>query len=204
MKIKYKICGVRTTKTIKCINKTECDYVGFVFSKSRRRVSVIRYRKLSGYLKEGILKVGVFKNENLEYVKDIIDNSDIDIIQLHGDESLEYIKQLGDKKIWKAIVANEDLKANISKYERYVDKILIDAKSCGEGISFDWNLLSELEEEKYIIAGGIREEDLSELVNLHKAFAVDLSSGVEVLDEKNNKLIEAFDMNMEVVNKSYE
>ena len=204
MKVKYKICGVQSIKEIEYINQTGCEYVGFVFSKSKRQVDLAKYNEISKFVRRGIYKVAVFRDESLEFIKDVINNSDVDVIQLHGNESLNFIGKLEGHAIWKSVVGDGKLKSKISLYEDKVERILIDASSCGEGKVFDWEVLEGLEEEKFIIAGGVSSENVKSLFDVNKPYAVDLSSSVEVNGKKDKGLIDGFNKCIIEVNEYYE
>ncbi|MGL4761181.1 MAG: phosphoribosylanthranilate isomerase [Sarcina sp.] len=204
MRVRYKICGIQSIEEIENINKTTCEYIGFVFSKSKRRVDLDKYNKISKFVRRDILKVGVFKDEGVEFIKNIIENSNIDIIQLHGEESLDYINKLSGNVIWKSVVGDENLKLKISLYKDKVERILIDASSYGEGKVFDWDLLRGLEEGEFIIAGGLSSENINSLLEVNKPYAVDLSSSVEVDGKKNKELIDVFNKCMIGVNEDFE
>ncbi|MGL5067620.1 MAG: phosphoribosylanthranilate isomerase [Sarcina sp.] len=204
MRVRYKICGIQSVEEIENINKTTCEYIGFVFSKSKRRVDLDKYNKISKFVRRDILKVGVFKDEGVEFIKNIIENSNIDIIQLHGEESLDYINKLSGNVIWKSVVGDENLKLKISLYKDKVERILIDASSYGEGKVFDWDLLRGLEEGEFIIAGGLSSENINFLFEVNKPYAIDLSSSVEVDGKKNKELIDVFNKCMIGVNEDFE
>ncbi|MGL4655436.1 MAG: phosphoribosylanthranilate isomerase [Sarcina sp.] len=191
--MRYKICGVRNTKEIGYINETNCNYVGFVFSKSKRQINKEKYKSISKYLNKGIKKVGVFKNEPLNYINEIISETDIDIVQLHGNEDLEYISKIDSRaEIWKSVIGDASLENQILHYKNNVKRILIDAKICGEGKCFDWSILEKINIEEFIIAGGIDTFNIERFLKQYKPYAVDLSSGVEMNGEKNRKLILEF------------
>lgn len=200
--MKLKICGIKSKEEIDYINEIKVDYVGFVFSKSKRRIDKSTYLKLIENLDKSIKKVAVFKDENIDFVKEVIKKSKIDIIQFHGNEDVDYIKNFKGKKIWKALNGEDkQLKDNIKKYEPYVEKIIIDSKNPGEGKSFDWNVLKGLDNKKIIIAGGLKKENLRNLINFFKPYAIDLSSSVENLKGKDLKKLKGIKKELLIINK---
>ncbi|MGL5616169.1 MAG: tryptophan synthase subunit alpha [Sarcina sp.] len=190
--MKYKICGIQYLEEIDYINKVKPDFVGFVFSKSKRQVNKEKFKNLKASLNKRIKVVAVFKDESIEFVKEILKDNEIDIVQLHGNESLEYINSLGEIKIWKALDGDDDkLKEKIKVYEKVVERIILDYKNPGEGKSFDWSILKGLSKKKLIIAGGVNKDNLEELFKIYKPYAVDLSSSVERENKKDYlKLLE--------------
>ena len=81
-----KICGLSRECDIDYVNSSKPDYVGFVFSKSKRRVTPKQAEKLKLKLSSSIKAVGVFVNEPLELIADLCRQNIIDVVQLHGDE----------------------------------------------------------------------------------------------------------------------
>ena len=96
-KVKIKFCGLFREKDIEYVNELNPDYIGFVFAKSKRQVSIKQAIKLKSKLNTNIKAVGVFVNEDIEKVLEIIDKNIIDIVQLHGNESEEYIKTIKER-----------------------------------------------------------------------------------------------------------
>ncbi len=138
---KIKICGLRRIEDIEYANRLRPDYVGFVFSQSKRIVSKEDAKTLIASLDAGIKRVGVFVNEKMDFVYDITTSLNLDVIQLRGDEDESYIGNLKknfDTEIWKAlrVKSSEDL-----VFETTADKILIESSVKGfyggTGISFD-------------------------------------------------------------------
>lgn len=92
---KVKICGLLGQEDIDAVNKYMPDYIGFVFvSKSKRAISLESAKQLKKRLRPGIGAVGVFVNEKIERIVDAVKENIIDTIQLHGNETEEYIKTL--------------------------------------------------------------------------------------------------------------
>ena len=94
-----KICGMREAANIRAVEALHPDWMGFIFwPKSSRRVS-----EKPTYLPTKCKRVGVFVDENIETVKQIANDYALDIIQLHGHESPEYVAQLHEWEVVKAI-----------------------------------------------------------------------------------------------------
>lgn len=177
--IKVKICGLSRECDILYANELMPDYIGFVFAKSRRQVSMEKAYALKSKLDEGIKAVGVFVNEPIETVEKIVSEEIIDIIQLHGNEDETYITELRkhtDKQVIKAYRVDTEEDIKIAK-KTVADMILLDNGSGGTGRCFDWKLISELSM-PYFLAGGINTENVSQALSM-KPYAIDVSSGVE-------------------------
>lgn len=184
---KIKFCGLRTLDDIRAANELLPEYVGFVFAaKSKRFVTPAQAEKLHGALSEKICAVGVFVNEKLSTVAELLNAGIIDAAQLHGSEDDAYIKNLRDltcKTIIKAFKVH-------AAEESSADFILVDA-GAGDGKVFDWNLLKNFRRE-YFLAGGLTPENVGDAIKLLHPFAVDVSSGIETDGRKDFKKMATF------------
>lgn len=200
---KVKICGIRRKEDIDYVNKFIPDYVGFIFAKSRRRVSTEFAGELIKLLSPEIKTVGVFVNEDLEKVLEIARIISLDCVQIHGDESFEYTDALKEKikskkevEIWKAIrVKDGDSIKKMSNYS--VDAFVLDAyiegAYGGGGKTFDWEIALRAKEfGRVILAGGLDGKNVKEAIKKVKPFAVDVSSGVETNQYKDGEKIRDF------------
>jgi len=181
---KLKICGIRRIEDILMVNEIKPEFIGFVFAKSKRQIDLNTAIELKRKLNSDIKCVGVFVNEDINQIVKIVDSKAIDIIQLHGDESNDYIKLLKEKvsaKIIKVIKINSDLNDNTSFSQ--VDYLLYDSGN-GSGKPFDWNI-NIYKKKPTFIAGGININNIEEAYNIFNPFAFDVSSGVEVGGYKN-------------------
>ena len=179
---RIKFCGLKTLDDIQAANKLLPEYVGFVFApKSKRYITPAQARQLRNALDKKIAAVGVFVDENLSTVAELLSNGTIDAAQLHGNETDDYIKNLRgltDKPIIKAFQAE-----NIAAAEPSVaDFVLIDS-GAGGGKVFDWSLINLRRE--YFLAGGLTVENVGSAIELLHPFAVDVSSGIETDGRKD-------------------
>lgn len=189
---KVKFCGLSRQDDIRAANELLPDYIGFVFApKSKRYVSENLAKELKSYLTPKIQAVGVFVDESVEKVANIANANIIDIIQLHGDEDEEYIKNLRRLTL-KPIISALQLKtaADAEKANKIGgDYILLDAGQ-GEGKAFDWNLLEKVKR-PYFLAGGLNEDNIADALMLNP-FAVDVSSGIETDGKKDAEKMKRF------------
>lgn len=187
--MKIKICGLFRDCDIDYVNEAKPDFVGFVFAKSPRQVSKETAKKLKNKLSKEILSVGVFVNEDINNIVEIFNENIIDLIQLHGNEDDQYIRELKkvcNKKIIKAIKVKtgEDI---IRWRNCQADWLMFDA-GMGEGKTFDWNVLKNFIR-PYFLAGGINESNIDEAIKLNP-YCIDISSGVETNKVKDkNKIL---------------
>lgn len=190
---KVKICGLSRDIDIDYVNNLKPEYIGFVFAKSKRQVSLEQAKILAAKLSGSIKTVGVFVNENKEKVQLIAESLKLDVLQFHGDESVDYIKYFSNYECWKSIrVSGSDDLKKIQQYDRSTT-ILLDGKIPGSGIAFDWNIIKDLTlKRKLILAGGLSPDNISEAIMSVKPYAVDVSSGVETNGMKDIVKIEDF------------
>lgn len=213
-KTEIKICGLSTPQSVAAVIEGGADYMGLIFfEKSPRNVSVAKAKELCEFASSKIKKVVVTVNASDALLDEIVEATNPDYIQLHGSETVERcleVKQRYSLKIIKAfaITNGADLQSS-NVYADAVDKFLFDAKAPknsdlpgGNGVSFDWKLLSNFVSAKpYMLSGGIDEHNVIDALKISGAKAIDLSSGVEAspgikdIDKISNliKVIREFD-----------
>ena len=191
---KIKLCGMMRAIDIETTNILRPDYIGFVFAeKSKRYVSPDTARALRDCLHPDIQAVGVFVQHPPEYIADLLNGGVIDISQLHGGESDEYIhrlRALTDKPILHAVrVTNEHDLERAS--HSLADMILLDNGAGGTGEAFNWNLLRDFDR-PYFLAGGLDAQNVEAAVRAYHPFAVDVSSGIESNGAKDAEKMRTF------------
>lgn len=192
-----KVCGMKYNTEL--VAALEPDYLGFIFyDKSPRDFEGLHIPPLPN----GIKKVGVFVDAPLAFVLDKINKYQLDVIQLHGNESPEYIKELKSYhsveenrvlssavEIWKvfSIMDQFDFE-RLKPYEDLVDNFLFDTKGKakgGNGYTFDWSVLKDYPSKTpFILSGGIGLDEIDSLkeilaTNLPIA-AIDVNSRFEI------------------------
>ena len=196
MMTKVKICGLMELEHVKVAVESGADAIGFVFAKSRRRVTVEQAKELAIAIPIDVLKIGVFVNEALEEVERIAREVPLDMVQLHGDEDPGYVRRLPFPTIKALSIKTQKDVQKASQYE--VDYFLFDAPGVefrgGSGHSFDWSLLAKanISHNKVILAGGLTETNINEAINIVHPFMVDVSSGVETVLRKDAEKIRTF------------
>ena len=198
-----KICGIQTKDTLLCCEKNNIDFFGMIFyPNSPRNISIENANVLQKIAKNlNINGVGVFVNNNINQIEEIIKILKLKFIQLHGSEDETYVENLkktGVKIIKSISVSNESDLKNIYKYQN-ADYFLFDYKPRkgelpgGNAKSFDWNILKILKTDKpWFLSGGININNIEKIKDLNP-IGVDLSSGVEKeLGIKDNGIINNF------------
>ena len=198
--VKIKICGIRRLEDIEIVNRYGPDYIGFVFAQSKRKVSHGLAKKLKDNLSSDIISVGVFVDAEPEEILSLFEDEIIDVAQLHGLESEEYIMQLKEKtdnglKIIKAIEISED--TDLSVYDlSAADYLLLDSGK-GSGKTFDWSLIRKDIKKEFFLAGGLNSKNVTRAIDEFNPYAIDLSSSLETDGFKDENKIKEI---MEVIN----
>ena len=185
---KVKICGITNLEDALLSAKFGADALGFNFyPKSPRYISPEKVREVIEQLPKEVLKVGVFVNENLEKICETATVAKLDAIQLHGEETPEFVREVKAKtnlEIIKAFRVSPEFKPeDVLKYE--VDAILLDAYSPkengGTGETFDWEIARKVRDffPKMYLAGGLSVENVKKSILEVKPFTVDACSSLE-------------------------
>ena len=184
---KIKICGLNRIEDVEYVNELKPDYCGFIinFPQSHRSLSPEQVRELSVKVDRGITRVGVFVNQPVELIIELLNDDIIDIAQLHGNETendIIKIKRDTRKEVIKAFkISNKyDLRNALISVADY---ILLD-QGYGEGKTFDWEVIDwfakwKLQKKKWFLAGGLNEENIETAILTLDPYAIDVSSSVE-------------------------
>ena len=189
--IEIKLCGLKEPSHIEAAFNLGIKYLGFVFfEKSPRFLRNDSAKSLISLTPPGIIKVGLVVNPSDECLNSI-SGLNLDMIQLHGSESIDRVKEIKSKfnfSLIKAIGIKEKKDLDlVESYSEVADHLLIDAKPSsnaslpgGNGIKFDWTILEKKSWSfPWFLAGGLNANNITEALRMTKAKKVDLSSGVE-------------------------
>lgn len=206
--MKIKVCGITSVDEALALNKEGVNYIGFIFYPASKRyvLNKLTLEQIKNLQMPGVLKVGVFVNEPMENVISIADAAGLDMVQLHGDETSNYCKEMANHyPVIKAfrISETDDVAYKISEYVEEVDYLLFDTASSvygGSGISFDWTKLANVTKQKpYFLSGGIGPDDVSKITSFVRSdaagncIAVDVNSKFETAPgQKNIQLLQSF------------
>jgi phosphoribosylanthranilate isomerase len=188
---RVKICGVTLPDDAARIAASGADFIGFNFwPKSKRYVTPERAPMLSGVARSaGTTKlVGVFVDPEVDEVLEITSAVDLDVIQLHGDETPELVKRISlavYRPVWKAVPVAS--RRDIEHLDVWgAEAVLLDAPTPGRGgagAKFDWTLAREARERfprlNIVLAGGLHPDNVGDAIRTVEPWAVDVASGVE-------------------------
>src|SRR6266849_4872050 len=184
--VRIKICGITNLEDALACADAGANLLGFNFySGSPRYIEPEAARKIIGQLPGAILTVGVFVDAGEpEEVARLADAAGVAAVQLHGNESPSYCRELDGRFVIKALRANEGFKPE-SAAEYKTDAVLLDAFDQslrgGTGKTFDWSIARSTKTKvpKLILAGGLGPENVAEAVASVQPYAVDACSSLE-------------------------
>ncbi|MDC0380242.1 phosphoribosylanthranilate isomerase [Flavobacteriaceae bacterium] len=187
--MKLKVCGMKYQDNILKVSALKPDYMGFIFyEKSPRFVS-----KSISEIPKNIKKVGVFVNASTDTITKNIDEFGLNVVQLHGDETAEFCKNIRTKNVEIIKVFSVKNNFNFKKlkpFESHVDYFLFDTKGPnpgGNGYCFDWSILENYDSKTpYFLSGGIGLEEIETLNEFKnsaaakRCYAIDVNSKFEI------------------------
>ena len=211
--LKVKMCGISKVETIPAVVEAKPDYMGLVFAPSKRQVTVDQAKTLVEELHKQYTKrynngaeqsnndeiktVGVFVNETLDNLVSIATETNLDAVQLHGDEDEAFIQSLKERtnvEVWKAVQIRSAADAE-AWIDSSADMLLFDAyhkdERGGMGEVFDWSCLDEFER-PFMLAGGIDSTNVARAIRTVRPYGIDISSGIETEGVKDDEKIKAF------------
>lgn len=184
--MKVKICGLTKKDDILDVVHLGADAIGVIFyEKSPRCVDLQEAEVLFHDVPAFVNRVGVFVNQSVEFVNEVSDKCQLDYVQLHGDESVDYCKKVNRKIIKAFRVSDEKDIKKIVDYKNIVSAVLLDTKVKGSfggtGQSFDWGLAISAKEYDIpvILSGGVNASNVQKAIQLVDPYCIDISSGVE-------------------------
>lgn len=191
--VKVKICGLMCMDDIQAVNALLPDYAGFVFAEGKHHLSLQEAVPLCERLDDKIKKVGIFVDETIENINEIVKACGLDIVQLCGGEGQNTIDAV-EAEVWKAIRvrSKEDLfKVNERKANAFLLDTYVKGIHGGSGQVFDWELAKDTRG-KIILAGGLTSENVAKAIQIVNPYAVDVSSGVETNGVKDYDKLKSF------------
>ena len=212
-----KICGLQTFEAAEFALQNGANFIGIICVPNRKRtikseiakkISNLIHNDKNNYNKDRCL-VGVFRNQSKEDILKIVNDYNIDIVQLHGDENWEEYQSFLKKPIIKRVIfprdCNEVIKINkLAKKNSLNNNIscipLFDSEAGGTGEVLDWESISNWAQENstddlpinFILAGGLTPINVNKAINLNGVMGVDVSGGVETDNVKDFNKITTF------------
>jgi phosphoribosylanthranilate isomerase len=185
--IRIKICGITNIEDALAAVDYGADALGFVFfEKSPRYITPEKAKEIVSYLPPFITTIGVFVNEETEKIKEVLEFTGIDVLQLHGDE------QPDSCRTWHRVIKAFRVRdfTDLKPLEKYrCSAILLDTycpeSFGGTGQMFNWDIAVEAKRfGRIVLSGGLNPDNIEKAIRWVRPYAVDVSSGVE---EKKGK-----------------
>lgn len=207
----FKICGLRDVENALIARECGASFIGFVFVPGvRRQIGVEHATKLIDEYRSrsgagGPSLVGLFANQTLHNVNSVVKRCDLDFVQLCGDESVECFNGIDCQIIRQIKIPTDGDRKDIADYTKNEINNLLAHDTIplldrlekghlgGTGKSFDWTITETLPDHwKYMVAGGLNQDNVGSVIKQVDPWAVDVSSGVEIDGWKDSGKIEAF------------
>ncbi len=182
---RIKICGITSREDAFMAVDAGANALGFIFAKSPRRILPEKAREIILSLPPFVQTVGVFVNERPVDIKEIISYCGLDLVQLHGNESVDECMSFMPRTVKAFQVKDDSSLEQITPYVGKVRAFVLDTYSMqargGTGETFDWRLavVAKKAGVPVVLAGGLSPANVGEAVSFVEPFAVDLNSGVE-------------------------
>ena len=190
--MQVKVCGITNIGQAQVLDALGLHYIGFIFYPSSKRyvLNHLSLTDLHDFKTTKAKKVGVFVNESLETLLNIVKAAGLDMVQLHGDEDLAYCAKVNEVVSVIKVFRVGALVPNMNGFDQVVDYFLFDTDSPlygGTGQHFNWEIIKNQTMTKpYFLSGGIGPNDIKglEVMQVMKAgkqlLAVDLNSQFEI------------------------
>jgi phosphoribosylanthranilate isomerase len=203
--MQYKVCGITDLAQAIALDEMKVNFIGFIFYAPSKRyvLNQLTVEQLSAFKPGHAKKVGVFVNETLAHVMDIISKAKLDLVQLHGDEDADYCTIINQIVPVVKVFRVGNRLPDFAAFENAASFYLFDTDSAfygGTGQHFNWELIKNTEFNKpYFLSGGIGPNDAHGIEVLQKTKAgkslsvIDINSQFEKTPGiKNLELIKTF------------
>lgn len=207
-----KICGMTNPEDAIAAAEAGADAIGMLFAPSKRRITVEQGKKITQALPKTMEKVGVFYDESASAIEEIAAEVGLTAVQLHGDESPEFAKNLfrhnsrrtrAQMRVFKTLHVVQGVEGLAREFlrEKCVDGLLLDSmvkdsasgevSRGGTGQTFDWKRTADFlpgiaNETRIIVAGGLSPSNVAEAIQALQPWGVDVCSGVERVPGKKD------------------
>ena len=182
---RIKVCGITESEDARAAVAAGADGLGFIFvPQSPRHIEPDMVRKITRGLPPLVDAVGVFVDEEIEAVQEIMQYCCLSFVQLHGSETPGYCENISCRVIKSFSIGQETKIGDFTPYAEAVSGFLLDTyhkdMAGGTGLTFDWQLLEHIKPPgPLVLAGGLTPDNVGDAIRQVKPFAVDVNSGVE-------------------------
>ena len=186
-----KVCGITQIEQAQALDAMGVNYIGFIFYPTSKRyvLSAMTTEQLAAFKPVHAKKVGVFVNESMEKILGIVKTAGLDMVQLHGDETVDYCESVNKLVPVIKVFRIGNALPNYANYEKVTTYYLFDTDSAlygGTGQHFNWEIIkNENFHKPYFLSGGIGPNDLQGIEVMRKTkagkdlAAIDINSQFE-------------------------
>ncbi|MBT0812946.1 phosphoribosylanthranilate isomerase [Litoribacter ruber] len=188
-----KVCGLKDTENVNSLLQScSPDMLGMIFYSKSPRFIGESVHKSNFFSSQGQDRVGVFVDSAFSEILKTVQEFQLDVIQLHGNEDADFVKNIKealDVKVIKVFRIGKELRMeDLRPFDGLADYFLFDTETSsfgGSGRRFDWQLLEAYDlQTPYLLSGGIASDDVGELVELQKKHpkmaGIDINSKFEL------------------------
>jgi phosphoribosylanthranilate isomerase len=193
--VQIKICGITNLEDASMAVDRGANALGFIFAPSPRKIAPQKVRKIVQSIPPFVKTVGVFFNETLATIREVMQYCGLDLVQLHGDESPAFCDELMPYTIKSLRVKGESCLQTSRAYRGKVRALLLDTyseeKVGGTGKTFDWKLAIKVKKAgiPIILAGGLGPTNVNLAIQTVNPYAVDVNSGIEEYPGKKDPVL---------------
>ena len=193
--VQIKICGITNLEDASMAVDRGANALGFIFAPSPRKIAPQKVRKIVQSIPPFVKTVGVFVNETLATIREVMQYCGLDLVQLHGDESPAFCDELMPYTIKSLRVKDDSCLQTSRAYRGKVRALLLDTyseeKVGGTGKTFDWKLAIKVKKTgiPIILAGGLGPTNVNLAIQTVNPYAVDVNSGIEEYPGKKDPVL---------------
>ena len=204
-----KICGLTRRVDAEVAERAGASFLGVILASGPRLVDIVTAREVLGPRRHTVRRVAVFGGQSIGEILSVAESLDLDVIQLHGDPSPSQVSALREatsRAVWPVLrVEGTVLPANAQALAEAAGALVLDAKVVGQlggtGTALDWEGLADAVKQlraavpdfEFVLAGGLRAQNVAYAMALLEPDVVDVSSGVETAPGvKDPVAVEAF------------
>jgi phosphoribosylanthranilate isomerase len=177
-----KICGLTRNEDVKTAIVAGADAIGFVFAASPRRISIDTAERLGGHVPAGVLRIGLFLDQERSEIDRVLNSVPLDMLQFHGSETEQECSAFGLPWLKAVAMVNSESARQAERDYPGATGLLLDSHTPGgrggSGKIFDWSLSRPVLKPVWL-AGGLNADNVGPAIRAVRPFAVDVSSGVE-------------------------
>ena len=206
---RIKICGITNIDDALMAIDAGADALGFNFVPNTPRYlkDTKAAAKIIEQLPPFITTIGLFVNADAEVIQGTADECNLDMLQLHGEESPQFCQSLNHRIIKAVRIKNESSVSHLSDYRvsGYLLDTYVKGVLGGTGVAFDWQLAVKAKQYgQIILAGGLDPDNVASAVEQVRPYGVDVSSGVEASPGRKDPVkVRAFIQNVKEVDREW-